>query len=71
LLSQYSVWLRAGRPGVRGSIPGRDERIFFLASLSRPALRTTRLAVQWVPGILSPGRDADHSSSSSAEVENE
>jgi hypothetical protein len=71
LLSQYSVWLRAGRPGVRGSIPGRDERIFFLASLSRSALRPTRPPVQWVPGVLSLGRDADHSPSSIAEVENE
>jgi hypothetical protein len=27
-LSQYSVWLRAGRPDGRGSITGRGERIF-------------------------------------------
>jgi hypothetical protein len=27
-LSQYSVWLRAGRPGDRGSILGRGERGF-------------------------------------------
>jgi hypothetical protein len=30
-LSQYSVWLRAGRPSDRDSIPGRGERIFPLA----------------------------------------
>jgi hypothetical protein len=27
-LSQYSVWLRAGPPGDRGSIPSRGEWIF-------------------------------------------
>jgi hypothetical protein len=39
--------------------------------------RPTQPPVQWVPGVLSPGvkarpgRDADHSPPSSAEVENE
>jgi hypothetical protein len=37
-LSQYRVWLRTGRSGDRGSIPGKGERIFSLASMSRPAL---------------------------------
>jgi hypothetical protein len=61
----------------RGSIPGRGERIFPLASVSRPALGPTQHPVQWVPGVLSPGvkarpeRHADHSPQSSAEVENE
>jgi hypothetical protein len=27
-LRQYSVWLRAGRPGDRGSIPGRGKGFF-------------------------------------------
>jgi hypothetical protein len=49
------VLLRAGRPGDRGSIPGRGERIFPLASVSRPALGPTQPPVQWVPGVLSPG----------------
>jgi hypothetical protein len=45
--------------------------------VSRPALGPTQPPVQWVPGVLStgvkarPGRDADHSSPSSVEVENE
>jgi hypothetical protein len=49
---------------------------YALASVSRPALGPTQPPVQWVPGVLSPGviarpgRDADHSPPSSAEVEN-
>jgi hypothetical protein len=60
--------------GVR-SLAG--QRIFPLASVSRPALGPTQPPVQWVPGVLSPGvkvqlgRDADHSPPSSAKVENE
>jgi hypothetical protein len=50
-----SIRLRAGRPGDRGSIPGRGEMIFPLACASRPALGPTQPPVQWVPGILSPG----------------
>jgi hypothetical protein len=53
-LSQYSVWLRTGQPGDRGSIPGRGERIFPLTSVSRPALGPTQPHVQWIPGVLSP-----------------
>jgi hypothetical protein len=52
-------------------------KIFRVTSVSRPALGSTQPPVQWVPGVLSPGvkarpgRDADHSPPSSAEVENE
>jgi hypothetical protein len=62
--------------GGRGSIPGRGERIFLLASVSRPALGPTQAPVQCVPLVLSPGGkarpwlDADQSSASSAEVMN-
>jgi hypothetical protein len=45
--------------------------------VSRPALGPTQPPVQWLPGVLStgvkarPGRDADHSPPSSAEIVNE
>jgi hypothetical protein len=64
-LSRCSVWLRAGRPGDRDSIPGRGERIFPPASVGKRifpvtsvsglALGPTQPPVQWVPGVLSPG----------------
>jgi hypothetical protein len=55
----------------------QGQRICPLSSVSRPALGPTQPPVQWVPGVLSlgvkarPGRDADHSPPSSAEVVNE
>jgi hypothetical protein len=54
-LSQYSVWLRTGRQGDCGSIPGRGERIFPLTSVSRPALGSIQPPVQWVLGVHSLG----------------
>jgi hypothetical protein len=53
--SVSSVWLRTGRPGDRGSIPGRGERIFPITSVPRPTLAPTQPPVQWVPGVPSPG----------------
>jgi hypothetical protein len=53
--SQYSVWLRAGRPGDRGSIPGRGKRIFPVAYVSRPAVGPAQSPLQWVPGGSFPG----------------
>jgi hypothetical protein len=49
--------------------------IFLFTIVSRPALRPTQDPVQRVPGTLSlgikwPGREADHSPPSSAEVKN-
>jgi hypothetical protein len=45
----------------------------FLFTVSRTVLRPTQPPIQWVPGALSlgvkrPGREADHSPPSSAEV---
>jgi hypothetical protein len=51
-LSQYSIWLRTGRPGFD---PRQRQRIFLLASASRPALGPTQPPVQWVPGSFPRG----------------
>jgi hypothetical protein len=68
-----SEW--TGRPGDRGSIPGRGKRIFPLSSMSRPDLGPTQPPVQWVLRVLSPvvkaGGDADQSPPLSVEVMNE
>jgi hypothetical protein len=49
--------------------------IFLFTTVSRPALGLTQPPIQWVPGALSlgvkrPGREAEHSPPSSAEVKN-
>jgi hypothetical protein len=41
--------------GRSGFDPRQGQRIFPLASVSRPALGPTQPPVQWVPGVLSPG----------------
>jgi hypothetical protein len=69
---RYIDWLRAGRPRGWNSSPGWDKNFFFSKS-SRPALGSTQPPIQWVPGALSPGvkrpgREADHSPPTSAEV---
>jgi hypothetical protein len=61
----YSDWLQAGRPRGRSSSLGMVKNFHSSAS-SRPA-------IQWVPGTISsevkwPGREADHSPSTSAET---
>jgi hypothetical protein len=66
-LRQYSVWLRAGRLGDRGSIPGRGERIFPLTfcvqngSGAHPASCTMGTGDPFPGAKERPGRDADHS----------
>jgi hypothetical protein len=52
--------------GVRFPAGIRD--FFFTAC--RPALGPTQPPIQWVPGVKRPGREADHSPPSSAEVKN-
>jgi hypothetical protein len=59
----------------RGSIPGRGKRLFFYCTASRPALRPTQPPIQFVPealspGVKGPGREADHSPPTSAEIKN-
>jgi hypothetical protein len=43
-----------------------ESRIF--STLSRPALGSTQPPIQWVPGVKRPGREADHSPPTGAEV---
>jgi hypothetical protein len=57
----------------RGSILGKIKRLIFTES--REALGPTQPPIQWVPwaispGVKRPGREADHSPPSSAEVKN-
>jgi hypothetical protein len=60
--------------GVLGFDSRRGLAIILFTIVSRPALGPTHPPSQWVPGALSlgvkrPGREADHSPPSSAEVE--
>jgi hypothetical protein len=68
--SGYSDWLRAGRPRGRNSSTGRG-KIFLISMASRPVLGPTQL-IQWLlsPQVERPGREADHSPPTSAEVKN-
>jgi hypothetical protein len=57
------------------SNPGRGWEYLSFTTAFRPTLELTQLPIQWVPGALSleikrPGREADHSPPSSAEVKN-
>jgi hypothetical protein len=59
------VW--SGRPGFYF----RQWQDFFLCpTASRPDLGPTQTPVQWAPGVKRPGREANHSSPTSAEVKN-
>jgi hypothetical protein len=55
-LAQAVQCLTAGwTTGRSGFDPWQGQRIFPVASVSRPALGPTHPPVQWVPGVLSPG----------------
>jgi hypothetical protein len=65
-------WLWVGRQRDPSSSPGRVKNFLFSMS-STPALGPTQPPIQWVPGVLSPGvkrpgREANHSPPTSAEV---
>jgi hypothetical protein len=65
--------LRAGRSDDRGSNPGGGLGMFHFDTVSRTALRPIQPPIQWVLGALSrgvkqPGREADHSPPSIAEI---
>jgi hypothetical protein len=71
-LSQYSDYAVCWTGGVR--FQGRP-RNFSLRHRFRPTLGPTQSPIQWVPGALSPevkrpGREADHSPLSSADIKN-
>jgi hypothetical protein len=66
-LSRYSGWLRARRQRGRSSSSGRVKNLLFSKS-SRPALGSTQPSIQWVSEVKRPGREADHSPPTSAEV---
>jgi hypothetical protein len=75
-LGQYGIWLPAGRPGDRGSIPSRGERIFPVAcvqngSWDHPASCPVGTRGPFPGAKARSGRDSDHSHPSSTEVENE
>jgi hypothetical protein len=75
-LRQYSVCLRPGRPGNWGSILGRDDGFFLfprvqIGSGAHPASCTMGTGGPFPGGKERPGRDADHSPPSSAQVVNE
>jgi hypothetical protein len=65
--------LRAGRSDFKVFDSRRGLRIFHFTTVSMTALGPTQRPIQWLPGALSlrvkrPGRGADHSPPSSAEV---
>jgi hypothetical protein len=67
----YSAWATGWMIGA--SSPGKSWEFFTTASI--PALGLTQPPTQWIPGALSlvvkrPGREANHSHPSSAEVKN-
>jgi hypothetical protein len=71
-LSGYSEGLRVGRPGFHSR---QEQEIFLFSTVSRLALGPTQPPIQWVlgafsPGAKRPGREANHSPLSSAEVKN-
>jgi hypothetical protein len=68
----YSDWLRTGRPKVRSLSLSRVKNFLFPTS-SQLALRCTQPSIQCIPealspGVKRPGREADHSPPTSAEV---
>jgi hypothetical protein len=70
----FQRWATGWTIGILGFDPRRGLGIFLFTTASRTALGPTQTPIQWVPGGLSlevkrPGREANHSRPSSAEVE--
>jgi hypothetical protein len=71
--AQEQLYLYLYLIGVLGFDSRRRLAVFLFTIASRRALGPTQPHIQWVPGALSlgvrqPGREADHSPPSSAEV---
>jgi hypothetical protein len=73
--------IHAGRPDSSGSVvtmlwarrPGigsKQDRIFLFAVTSKPTVVPTQHPLQWVPWLKQPGREANHTHPSNAEVTN-
>jgi hypothetical protein len=74
-LKRYSDWLRAAWSGFGGGVHSLRGRGILFSTASRTALRPTQSPIQWVlvsffPREKRPGREADQSPPSSAEVKN-
>jgi hypothetical protein len=66
-------WAMGWTIGVLGFDSQEGLGIFLFITASRPAMEPTQSPIQWVPwalslGVKRPGREADHSPPSSAEV---
>jgi hypothetical protein len=55
IVSQYSVWLRAARPGDTGSIPGTGERIFSCSLCVQTGSEAHSDSCTMVPGSFPRG----------------
>jgi hypothetical protein len=75
VLNMTCHWVTRINAGTFLQHSGRGLRIFLFTTASRTALEPTQSPIQWVPeafslGVKRPGREADHSPPSSAEVKN-
>jgi hypothetical protein len=68
--SRDSEWLQAGRPRGRSSSPGRVKNFIHVDQTVSGVHPTsyTMGTVGFFPGVMRPGREADHSPPTSAEV---
>jgi hypothetical protein len=70
--SQYSDWLRAGRPRGRGSSTGRVKNFVHVVQDGYGVHPTSYSMVTGAlsPGVKRPGHEVDHSPTASVEVKN-
>jgi hypothetical protein len=73
-LTRCSAWLRSGQQSDGVRVPVRA-KVFLFSTASRPVLGSTQRPIQWLsralsPAVKRPGREADRSPPTSAEVNN-